>query len=147
MLTYVLSVALAAAAVAFAAYKVVKLNGMEDPPANLGLNFPPPKRKFIIDQALAQADPIITRTLAPARGASQSAEALSGSARTYGLLAVIDGVAFVEMSLARGKTLVPVTVGTLLPGGLRVESIERQDGRWVLIAGPVRVEEAENQAQ
>ena len=64
-LAYVLSVALAAAVIAFAAYKVIRLNGMEDPPANMGLNFPPPKRKVIIDNSLA-ADPIVTRTLTPA---------------------------------------------------------------------------------
>ena len=40
ILTYALSFALAAGVIAFAAYKVVALNGMENPPANLGLNFP-----------------------------------------------------------------------------------------------------------
>ena len=49
IITYVLSLTLAAGVVAFAAYKVVALNGMENPPANLGLNFPAPKRKVIMD--------------------------------------------------------------------------------------------------
>ena len=53
-LTYVLSVALAAGVIAFASYKVIKLNGMENPPANLGLNFPAPKRKIIIDECTAE---------------------------------------------------------------------------------------------
>eukprot|EP01030_Chromulinospumella_sphaerica_P032577 gene32577-33349_t len=41
ILTYVLSFALAAGVSAFAAIKVIELDGMENPPANLGLNFPP----------------------------------------------------------------------------------------------------------
>ena len=48
IITYVLSLSLAAGVIAFAAYKVVVLNGMENPPANLGLNFPAPKRKVIM---------------------------------------------------------------------------------------------------
>ena len=67
--------------------------------------------------------------------------------RAYELLAVVDGVAFVEIDVARGKTLVPVTVGTVLPGGLRIESIEQRNGRWVLVAGPLRLEQAESPVQ
>ena len=55
IITYVLSLSLAAGVIAFAAYKVVALNGMENPPANLGLNFPAPKRKVIMDAP--SADP------------------------------------------------------------------------------------------
>ena len=36
---------------------------------------------------------------------------------------------------AAEKTLVPATIGTRLPGGLSVSAIGRQDGRWVLRAG------------
>ena len=53
IITYVLSLSLAAGVIAFAAYKVVVLNGMENPPANLGLNFPAPKRKVIMDASSA----------------------------------------------------------------------------------------------
>jgi hypothetical protein len=60
---------------------------------------------------------------------------------------VVDGVAFVEIDLARGKTLLPVTVGTVLPGGMRIEAIERRDGRWILVAGPVRLEAADTPVQ
>ena len=144
-LTYVLSVALAAAVIAFAAYKVIKLNAMDDPPANLGLNFPPPKRKFIIDQTLAGADPITTQSVTPVvplrPALSDAARAAGGPVRAYELLAVVDGVAFVEIDVARGKTLVPVSVGTVLPGGLRVETIEQRNGRWVLVAGKIEIEE------
>lgn len=143
-LTYVLSVALAATVITFAAYKVIKLNAMDDPPANLGLNFPPPKRKVIIDQSFAEADPIITRSVSPAAPVQPS---VAGPARpgepvrAYALLAVVDGVAFVEIDVARGKTLVPVSVGTVLPGGLKVETIEQRQGRWVLVAGKLEITE------
>ncbi len=148
-LTYVLSVTLAAAVIAFAAYKVIKLNGMEDPPPNMGLNFPPPKRKIIIDNSLAGVDPIITRTVTPVltaperRQAPETGAALPGPVRGYELLAVVDGIAFVEINVARGKTLVPVTVGSVLPGGLLIESIEQRNDRWVLVAGPLRLERTE----
>jgi hypothetical protein len=60
---------------------------------------------------------------------------------------VVDGVAFLEIDVARGKTLLPVSVGTVLPGGLRIEAIEQRDGRWVLVAGPVRLEKTERPVQ
>jgi hypothetical protein len=142
-LTNVLSVALAASVIAFAAYKVIKLNGIEDPPANMGLNFPPPGRKIIIDD-MTGADPIITQTVTPS-SPSPAGDALpAGAVWSYELLAVVDGVAFLEMDVARGKKLVPVSVGTVLPGGLRIESIERREGRWVLVAGPLRLEQVES---
>jgi hypothetical protein len=67
--------------------------------------------------------------------------------RSYELLAVVDGVAFVEIDLARGKTLVPVSVGSVLPGGLLIESIVERNGRWVLVAGPLRLERVESPVQ
>jgi hypothetical protein len=145
-LTYLLSVAFAAGVIVFASYKVIKLNGMEDPPPNMGLNFPEPRRKFILDET-AVADPIMTQTLTPAEAPEQQPlprqqqAAPTGPVRSYELLAVVDGIAFVEIDLARGKTLVPVSVGTVLPGGLEIESITRQNGRWILLAGPLRLEQ------
>jgi hypothetical protein len=152
-LTYVLSVALAVGVIAFASYKVIRLNGMENPPANMGLNFPPAKRRMIIDQPPAESDPIITRTITPAlTTASRPSEpgggrALAGPVRSYELLAVVDGIAFVEIDVARGKTLIPVTVGSVLPGGLLIESIVKRNGRWVLVAGPLRLERLESPVQ
>jgi hypothetical protein len=152
-LTYVLSVALAVGVIAFASYKVIRLNGMENPPANMGLNFPPAKRRMIIDQPAAEADPIITRTItpvlttAPRPSAPDGGRALAGPVRSYELLAVVDGVAFVEIDVARGKTLVPVSVGSVLPGGLLIESIVERNGRWVLVAGPLRLERVESPVQ
>ena len=145
-LTYLLSLALAAGVIAFAAYKVIKLNGMEDPPANMGLNFPPPKRRIIVDGTGEAADPMTTQSLtaagpagpSPSRGAYLAEPA---APQSYQLLAVVDSVAFVEIVLARGKTLVPVSVGSVLPGGLRIEAIEKRNGRWVLVAGALQIKE------
>jgi hypothetical protein len=145
-LTYVLSVALAAGVIAFASYKVIKLNGIEDPPANMGLNFPAPRRRVIIDE-MTGADPIITQTVTPSLPIQGGNALPAGPVRSYELLAVVDGVAFLEMEVARGKTLVPVSVGTVLPGGLRIETIERRQGRWVLVAGPLRLEQVESLPQ
>lgn len=149
ILTYVLSVALAAGVITFAAYKVIKLNGMENPPANLGLNFPPLKRKVIIDEAM-EADPITTQSLGKAGSTAAvltpghgNEEAIS----SYQLLTVVDGVAFIEVGVATGTVLVPVTVGTRLPGGYRVESIERHNGRWMLVAGSLKLGEQQPRPQ
>jgi hypothetical protein len=138
ILTYVLSLALAAGVIAFAAYKVVALSGMEDPPANLGLNFPAPKRKVITDGP-AGADPLTTQSLGavPRAGAGDA----PGAVLAYELLTVLDGVAFVAVDDEAGKTLVPVTVGSRLPGGLTVTGMGRRGGRWWLAAGPLRIEQ------
>ena len=144
-LSYALSVALAAAVLAFAAWKVVTLYGLENPPPDMGLNFPSPKRRVIVD-GLAAADPITTQSVSPAPAATPRGGA-EGPAGSYELVAVVDGVAFVEVALARSKTLVPVTVGTVLPGGLRIDAIEKRDGRWVLVAGNTRLEQAAVPAQ
>jgi hypothetical protein len=74
--------------------------------------------------------------MTPGRSRHQGAAAFS-----YRLLTVVDSVAFVEVNLAAGTVLVPVTVGTRLPGGYRVESIMRQNGRWVLVAGSLMLGE------
>jgi hypothetical protein len=151
-LTYVLSVALAVSVIAFAAYKVVKLSRMDDPPANMGLNFPPPKRKVILDPE-PSSDPITTETItlaSPRRVESlpRAWSPVSGATgHSYELLAVVDGVAFVEVGFSQRKALMPATVGTVLPGGLRVAVIERRNGRWVLVAGNFTLEQVRRRAQ
>jgi hypothetical protein len=151
-LTYVLSVALAVSVIAFAAYKVVKLSRMEDPPADMGLNFPPPKRKVILDPSQS-SDPITTETitLASPRGGDNVPRAWppvgGATAHSYELLAVVDGVAFVEIGFSQRKALMPATVGTVLPGGLRVKAIERRNGRWVLVAGKFTLEQVRRPVQ
>jgi len=151
-LTYVLSVALAVSVIAFAAYKVVKLSRMEDPPANMGLNFPPPKRKVILDPGQS-SDPITTETItlsSPRRLENQPGALSAGGGpadHSYELLAVVDGVAFVEVGFSERKALMPATIGTVLPGGLRVKAIERRNGRWVLVAGKFTLEQVRRRAQ
>ena len=146
ILTYVLSAALAIAVIGFAAFKIDALSRMENPPANLGLNFPPPKRKVITDMD-AGADPITTRSLGPAPAIRavppwSGPRPVTAGGYSYELLTVVDGVAFVTVDTADDKTLVPVSIGTRLPGGLRVQSISRRDGRWELVAGTLVIGQA-----
>jgi hypothetical protein len=145
VITYVLSVALAAGVIAFAAYKVVALNGMENPPPNMGLNFPAPRRKVIMD-GMPAADPLTTQSLSAASDVVP-ARAPQGGLQAFELLTVVDGVAFVAVASDAGKTLVPVTVGSRLPGGLTVSAIRRQDGRWWLVAGTLRLGQSPLPAQ
>ena len=142
VLTYVLSVALAAGVITFAAYKVIQLNGMENPPANMGLNFPPLKRRVIIEEP-PDADPITTQSLGDGVSARvRPAPAGGGGAiPSYQLLTVVDGVAFLEVGMMSGKVLLPVTVGATLPGGYRVDSIEKHNGHWLLVAGSLSIGE------
>ncbi len=141
ILTYALSLALAGAVIAFAAYKVMALNGMENPPANLGLNFPPLKPRVITDGGLG-ADPLITRSLTPASPDSDDEPTGGGGVLAYELLTVVDGVAFVAVDSPDQKMLVPVTVGSRLPGGPLVDSIRRKNGRWHLVAGKLRLDQS-----
>lgn len=136
-LTALLSVAFAAGVTVFAAYKVTKLNGIEDPPVNMGLNFPALPRRVILDE-LAMADPMTTQSL----GTAVKPRIRPAPEGSYALLAVIEGVAFVEVDRPRGKTLLPVTVGSWLPGGFRVEKIEKHHGRWRLVAGSMKLEQS-----
>jgi len=146
VLTYVLSLALAAAVIAFAAYKVVALNGMENPPANLGLNFPPAQRKVIMEGPQG-ADPITTQSLAPAtRNAAPATDGGTGPF-SYELITVVDKVAFVAVTSRAERTLVPVTVGSTLPGGLVVTEIGRGEGRWWLMAGALKLEQGADAPQ
>lgn len=142
-LSYAMAVALAAGCIAFAGYKVVRLRMMENPPADLGLNFPPPKRKLITDDSI-RVDPMKTQSI------STGGEALSGDrllqpytdeapVESYKLMTVIDGVAFVELKTFRGKEIRPVALGARLAGAGTVTRIDRSRGRWTLQAGDVRL--------
>lgn len=147
VVTYMLAVALAAGSIGFAGYKVIKLRGMEDPPADLGLNFPPPKRKIIIDPGV-DIDNLATNSISPAPADGRPAAA--GQVRQpysseftpvegYKLLTVIDGVAFVELKTFRGKEIVPVTMGAKLRGAGKVDVLAKEGGRWTLVAGDLRL--------
>ena len=143
-LTYALAVSLAAGCIVFAGYKVLKLRSMENPPADLGLNFPPPKRKLITDDAVL-VDPQTRQATSPAIEAAAAQDrpvqpyTNDVPIQDYRLLTVIDGVAFVELLTLNGKDIRPVSVGTRLPGANLVERIDRIDGRWTLIAGDVKL--------
>ncbi|WP_373505046.1 hypothetical protein [Aestuariivirga sp.] len=144
LLTYTLAVSLAAGCLAFASYKVVKLRMMENPPPDLGLNFPAPRRKMITDIAV-EVDPVTTQSVAPIQDnavpPAQPVQPYTSEAPVefYRLLTVIDGVAFVEMKTFRGTDIVPITKGARLPGAGTVETLERADGRWRLVAGGVKL--------
>lgn len=141
VLTYGLSLSLAAGVLVFAAYKVVALNGMENPPANMGLNFPPLKPKVIMQGPSLAADEITTQSLAPDRPPA-GLRVMAGATPDYQLLTVLDGVAFVAVNGSAGKTLIPVTVGSSLPGGVTVSAIRQQAGRWQLVAGKLTLEQS-----
>lgn len=143
ILTYVLAIALAAGCLAFAGYKVFKLGAMENPPVDIGLNFPPPKRKLITDASVL-VDPVTTQSVdaaasAPPPGSPVQPYTKEAPVESYRLLTVIDGVAFVELKTFRGTDIVPVSEGARLPGAGRVISIVRHDGRWQLTAGDVSI--------
>jgi hypothetical protein len=52
----------------------------------------------------------------------------------------VDGVAIVAVESSHRRDIVPVKTGEILPGGLRVDVIARQNGRWLLTAGPLTIE-------
>lgn len=141
-LTYFFAVCLAATCIAFAGYKVLKLRGMENPPADMGLNFPPPKRKMITDDAIL-VDPLTTGTTAVNPDAPKKPGRIlqpytaEAPIQDYRLLTVIDGVGFVEVLTLQGKQIMPIATGAKLPGAGRVDSIGIVDGRWTLVAGDV----------
>jgi hypothetical protein len=142
LLTTALAVGLAAVCVAFAGYKVVKLRNMENPPADMGLNFPPPKRKIITDDSV-RVDPMITGSIGVDAAVLERSGPIrqpytdEAPIRDYRLLTVIEGVAFVEVQTLRGKAILPLAAGTRLPGAGVVDWVERRDGRWQLKAGDV----------
>lgn len=143
LLTYILAVGLAASCIAFAGYKVVILQAMENPPPDMGLNFPAPKRKVITDDTI-QVDSLITGSTgasgdsqARRRGRVLQPYTAEPPIQDYRLLTVIDGVAFVEVLTLRGRNILPLIAGARLPGAGQVERVERVGGRWTLTAGDV----------
>jgi hypothetical protein len=144
LITQIILLCVAIACAVFAGYKVIKLSGMENPPADMGLNFPKPKRKVISDETIL-VDPTITRSIAPAPAQTQRARRplqpyVRNRVADFRLLAVFDGVAFVEVMSAEGISVVPVTQGARLPGAGVVERIEKVDGSWRLVAGSTTLE-------
>lgn len=123
----------------FAGYMIVRLNSMENPPANMGLNFPPPKKRVITDGAV-EVDSMTTQSRTVPSAPAQSQRVLQPYSRHspvlgLRLLAVVDGLAFVEVTRVTGQEILPVERGFDIPGAGRVEWIERIDGRWQIKAG------------
>lgn len=144
ILTHVASVCLAVVCLVFAGYKVIKLRQMENPPADMGLNFPPPKRKIITDESI-EVDSLTTGTISGPQTATRTQGrivqpyAREAPVQDYRLVTVIQGVAFVELQSLRGKKVVPLVPGAWLSGAGQVERVSLIDGRWTLIAGSVRL--------
>lgn len=143
VLTYILAVGLAASCIAFAGYKVIILRQMENPPPDMGLNFPAPKRKVITDDTI-KVDSLITGSTSASgdskarqRGRILQPYTEEPPIQDYRLLTVIDGVAFVEVRTLRGKDILPLIAGARLPGAGRVERVQRINGRWTLTAGEI----------
>lgn len=141
LLTQVLSLGLAAACLILAGYKVISLRNMENPPADMGLNFPEPKRKVITDEPVL-VDPMPTNSTAEPESDAEPPRVLQpyraeAPIQDYRLLTVIDGVAFVEVLTLKGKQVMPIAIGSRLPGAGPVMRIDKRNGRWELVAGEV----------
>lgn len=122
----------------FAGYMILRLQGMDSPPADMGLYFPPAKKKIITDDAVP-LDPGITNSIdSPGEaGPGRVEQPYSKNSPVLGrrLVAVIDGIAFVEVTRVTGREIVALGVGSDLPGAGVVERIDMNDGRWRLVAG------------
>lgn len=134
------SVAFACGCSLFAGYMILRLQHMENPPADLGLNFP--DKSLRIEPQPVLVDPMPTRSIssAPApqfaidRPAAQPYVAET-PVLNYRLLSVFDGIAFIELTDLKGTRLQPVSVGSELRGAGQVEAIEKVAGRWQVQAG------------
>jgi hypothetical protein len=120
----------------FAGLMILRLEHMDNPPADLGLNFTVMDRKQQ-SLSLREADPEITgaidRPFSP-RLAHGAAADNGPKVTDFRLLSVVDGVAFVEIANPDGKEVWPVGEGAVLPGAGRVLKIERDQNRWQVTA-------------
>lgn len=144
ILANVLSFGLAASCTVFAGYMIIRLNGMENPPADMGLNFPPAKKKIIIDDSIL-VDPVTTGTAdaldEPAARPGRPLQPYTSKSPVMGhrLLAVVDGIAFVEITRVTGKEIAALSTGSELPGAGSILAITRKGSRWELLAGETRL--------
>lgn len=142
LFTQMAALALAVTCAVFAGYKVMKLNGIENPPADMGLNFPAPKRRIITDDSIL-VDDLTTGSIGPVTEESappwRPLQPYTSEVplQDYRLIQVINGMAFVEVRTLRGKEVKTLTAGSHLPGAGPVTRISRIDGRWTLVAGEV----------
>lgn len=144
ILANVLSFGLAASCTFFAGYMIIRLNGMENPPADMGLNFPPTRKKIITDDSIL-VDPMPTGAIdaadVPAARPGRPLQPYTRNSPVMGhrLLAVVDGIAFVEITRVTGREILPISAGGELPGAGAVERIAKSGGRWELVAGETRL--------
>ena len=121
----------------FAGYMILRLQHMENPPADMGLNFPPSKKKIITDEPVL-VDPLATNAIdfSTSESKSRVVQPYTRDSPVLDrlLLTVIDGIAFVEVVRVTGKEIVALSVGSELPGAGQVRRIERTNGRWRLVA-------------
>jgi hypothetical protein len=120
----------------FAGLMILRLERMENPPADLGLNFKIMDRKQQ-SAGLREADPEFTGSIdreSPRRLAHPETKDNGPKVTDFRLLSVVDGVAFVEIAGPGGKEIWPVGEGAVLPGAGRVLKIERDRNRWEVTA-------------
>lgn len=147
ILANILSFGLAASCTFFAGYMIIRLNGMENPPADMGLNFPAPRKKIITDDSIlvdrmptGAIDTVDGAVDGPApRGRPLQPYTKDSPVMNYRLLAVVDGIAFVEITRVTGKEILAVATGGELPGAGAVERIARSGRHWELVAGDERL--------
>ena len=106
----------------------------------MGLNFPAPPKRHSTDKAVL-VDPGPTGSIEPLdTPAASSGEPLQPyraetPLKDFRLLAVIDGIAFVDIATLKGRQIIPVSIGATLPGAGTVTRIEKYRGRWQVVAG------------
>ena len=121
----------------FAGYMILRLQGMENPPADMGLNFPPAKKKMITDQPV-EADPQVTNSIDRDTGATGGTAVQPYTRQSpvleRHLLAVADGIAVVRVVRADRTEILPLGIGAELPGAGTIRRIERSSGGWRVVA-------------
>ena len=133
----VLAFVLAAGCSFFAGYMILRLQGMENPPADMGTNFPPARKKMITDEPV-EVDPQVTnsidRTWGTPGGAAVQPYTRQSPVLERHLLAVADGIAVVRVVRADRTEVLPLGVGAELPGAGTIRRIERGSGGWRVVA-------------
>lgn len=136
----VISFGLAAACLGFAGYKIMQLQKMENPPADLGLNFPDKSLRIepqpvLVDPTITHSTDPLPSTAPPARAPVVQPYRAQTPVLGYRIVSVFDGIAYIEVIDVKGARLQPVSIGSELPGAGPVEAIEQSSGRWQVRAG------------
>jgi len=142
ILTTLLALVFAGSCAAFAGYKIFILQGLENPPADMGLNFSPPPKKVITDEP-PRADFLTTGSISGEPTSDPlPVQALGGESPVLGyrLLTVIDSMALVRVNRVAGQEIMALTVGEHLPGAGAIRRIERSEGRWRLVANGITLQ-------